>query len=169
MGENSKVFGVRLVLAVAGLAALTGCDSMSALFGGARSTPDEFRVLARAPLEVPPDFNLRPPQPGSPRPQELVKETRATGTVFGAATTEATAVASATANQSKGEAALVAKAGADQADPQIRQLVDKEWPGVVVGDRSFLDSLMFWKGDSAPPANAPVVSRNSSSAGGGAQ
>ncbi|MBB6254674.1 DUF3035 domain-containing protein [Nitrospirillum iridis] len=165
MGENSKVFSARLMLAAAGLAALTGCDSLDYLFGGSRPTPDEFRVLARAPLEVPPDFNLRPPQPGSPRPQEIVKETRATSTVFGAATTEATAVASATANQSKGEAALVAKAGADQADPQIRKIVDKEWPGVVVGDRSFLDSLMFWKGDSAPKDNAPVLNRDSSSAG----
>ncbi len=33
-------------------------------------SPDEFAVESRAPLTVPPEFDLRPPQPGAPRPQE---------------------------------------------------------------------------------------------------
>jgi hypothetical protein len=33
--------------------------------------PDEFEVVQRAPLTIPPDFDLRPPKPGSPRPQEV--------------------------------------------------------------------------------------------------
>jgi len=32
--------------------------------------PDEFAVESRAPLTIPPEFDLRPPQPGAPRPQE---------------------------------------------------------------------------------------------------
>jgi hypothetical protein len=35
-----------------------------------RSMPDEFAVESRAPLTLPPDYDLRPPQPGAPRPQE---------------------------------------------------------------------------------------------------
>ncbi|MGH7063561.1 MAG: DUF3035 domain-containing protein, partial [Stellaceae bacterium] len=32
--------------------------------------PDEFAVESRAPLTIPPDFDLRPPEPGAARPQE---------------------------------------------------------------------------------------------------
>lgn len=35
-----------------------------------RVGPDEFAVESRAPLTIPPDFDLRPPQPGASRPQE---------------------------------------------------------------------------------------------------
>jgi len=35
-----------------------------------RVSPDEFAVESRAPLTIPPEFELRPPQPGAPRPQE---------------------------------------------------------------------------------------------------
>jgi len=33
--------------------------------------PDEFAVESRAPLTIPPEYDLRPPQPGAPRPQEV--------------------------------------------------------------------------------------------------
>jgi hypothetical protein len=36
-----------------------------------RTGPDEFAVETRAPLTLPPDFDLRPPQPGAPRPQDV--------------------------------------------------------------------------------------------------
>ena len=39
--------------------------------------PDEFAVESRAPLTIPPDFALRPPQPGAPRPQETTAAERA--------------------------------------------------------------------------------------------
>jgi Protein of unknown function (DUF3035) len=39
--------------------------------------PDEFAVESRAPLTIPPEFDLRPPQPGAPRPQEITAAERA--------------------------------------------------------------------------------------------
>lgn len=33
-----------------------------------KRAPDEFAVVKRAPLIVPPDYDLRPPDPGAPRP-----------------------------------------------------------------------------------------------------
>jgi hypothetical protein len=42
-----------------------------------RVGPDEFAVESRAPLTIPPDFDLRPPQPGAPRPQEATPAERA--------------------------------------------------------------------------------------------
>ena len=43
---------------------------LSRTFGLTRDAPDEYTVTTRAPLSMPPDYNLRPPRPGSPRPQE---------------------------------------------------------------------------------------------------
>jgi len=45
------------------------------------TSPDEFAVESRAPLTLPPDFNLRPPEPGAPRPQETSMAKKAQGIV----------------------------------------------------------------------------------------
>ena len=37
-----------------------------------RQRPDEFAVQRQAPLVIPPDFALTPPQPGAPRPAAVV-------------------------------------------------------------------------------------------------
>lgn len=137
-------------LAIGGL--LSGCG----MFGG-HDAPDEFMVVARAPLEVPPDFNLRPPQPGSPRPQEMERDTRSQSTVFGASSAGIGALVDPRTNpkQTSGEGALLAQAGADLANPDIRAIVDRENPGVVIGSPSFLDKLIFWKDDQNPEVLAP--------------
>jgi hypothetical protein len=49
---------------------VAGCDSFKKAVGIEHTSPDEFAVESRAPLTIPPDFNLRPPQPGATRPQE---------------------------------------------------------------------------------------------------
>src|ERR1051326_8023507 len=38
--------------------------------------PAEFAVESRAPLTIPPDFELRPPAPGASRPQEVTAAER---------------------------------------------------------------------------------------------
>ena len=59
------------LLALPMLASLTtGCDHAKTALGYDRKNPDAYRVVDRAPLCVPPDFALRPPRPGAPRPQE---------------------------------------------------------------------------------------------------
>src|SRR5438105_3053280 len=68
------------LLAVACLAAtllLPGCADMRLALGMDRVGPDEFAVESRAPLTIPPDFDLRPPQPGAARPQEVTAAERA--------------------------------------------------------------------------------------------
>ena len=53
---------------IAGLGAMTAACGSGGLLN--RDRPDEFAVQRQAPLVVPPDFNLVPPQPGAPRPAE---------------------------------------------------------------------------------------------------
>jgi hypothetical protein len=62
---------LRLLVLAPALLALAGCgDELRKSFGLGKNAPDEFQVVRRAPLSLPPDFSLRPPQPGAVRPQE---------------------------------------------------------------------------------------------------
>jgi hypothetical protein len=56
---------------------LTGCTDFRRIVGMDRVGPDEFAVESRAPLTIPPEFDLRPPQPGAPRPQEATAADKA--------------------------------------------------------------------------------------------
>jgi hypothetical protein len=56
---------------------VAGCSDFKQMIGIDQTMPDEFAVESRAPLTIPPDFNLRPPEPGAPRPQEKSAEQQA--------------------------------------------------------------------------------------------
>ncbi|MFI4976971.1 MAG: DUF3035 domain-containing protein [Caulobacterales bacterium] len=127
-----------------GAAGLVGCQSASKALGMSKVTPDEFRVVTKAPLTLPPDYSLRPPAPGEPRPQELQPESAARQALLGEREAEV---------RSDGEKLLVARAGADHADPMIRYVVDDEFGNVAHKEKSFADWVMFWKRGS--PAAAP--------------
>ena len=131
-----------------GLAGLTACQSASRSLGLAKVTPDEFRVVTKAPLVLPPDYSLRPPAPGEPRPQELQPESAARTALLGQRSSEM---------RSEGEKLLVTKAGADKADPLLRFVVDDEFGAVAHKDKGFADWVMFWrKGQpAAEPGPAP--------------
>jgi hypothetical protein len=66
-----------LVGACLSLLVLSGCGGMRTVLGMDQLGPDEFAVESRAPLLIPPDFNLRPPQPGAARPNEITAAERA--------------------------------------------------------------------------------------------
>ena len=139
---------VNRVIAVAALAAaagLAGCQSTRTALGMTKVTPDEFRVVTKAPLVLPPDYSLRPPAPGEPRPQELQPESAARTALLGQREGEV---------RSDGEKLLVAKAGADKADPLIRYVVDDEFGDVAHKDKSFADRVMFWRADKKAAAAA---------------
>src|SRR5215471_6230393 len=56
---------------------MSGCTDLKKAIGLEKTSPDEFAVESRAPLEMPPDFDLRPPQPGASRPQEKSSDKQA--------------------------------------------------------------------------------------------
>jgi hypothetical protein len=61
----------------AGTVLFSGCTDLKRAIGLERTSPDEFAVESRAPLTMPPDFDLRPPQPGATRPQEKSSDQQA--------------------------------------------------------------------------------------------
>ena len=58
-----------IALCLAGPLLVAGCTDFKRTIGLEPTLPDEFAVESRAPLTIPPDFELRPPQPGASRPQ----------------------------------------------------------------------------------------------------
>ncbi len=43
------------------LMTLSGCSNVKKTLGFEKNAPDEYQVVSRAPLSLPPDFNLKPP------------------------------------------------------------------------------------------------------------
>jgi hypothetical protein len=76
-----RISGRVALAALALLLLVPGCTDFKRAIGMEKVSPDEFAVEARAPLTIPPDFDLRPPQPGAPRPQEASASTKAQGVI----------------------------------------------------------------------------------------
>jgi hypothetical protein len=119
---------------------LTGCgnSSLTRTFGLTRDAPDEFTVVTRAPLSMPPDFTLRPPQPGAVRPQDQSDRSLAESALVPEA-----ALGGTPAGMSPGQSALVRDAGGG-APADIRQRIDQE-ARLDTGDDSFIDRLLYWR------------------------
>ncbi len=138
----------RIVLAAAGLGAalaLSACAETRRAIGWEKVSPDEFNVVTRAPLTLPPDFGLRPPAPGAARPQEQSPTDQARVAVFGNTAAARNAAAGPQGPGSTGEHALVSKTGGDKVETNIREQLDRETTQLAEADRSFVDKLMFWR------------------------
>jgi hypothetical protein len=144
MSSALKTFALGAAL-VGAAASLGACSSVGNALGFQKNGPDEFRVVAKAPLVVPPDYALRPPSPGEPRPQELQPESSARLALLGQRESAA---------RSQGETLLANRAGAAKADPLIRYVMDDEFGSIAHKDKSFADRVMFWKKDAPAPAVA---------------
>ncbi|MEQ9519727.1 MAG: DUF3035 domain-containing protein [Parvibaculum sp.] len=132
-----------LALGVAlGLSACGG--SLSESLGYGKESPDEFAIVTKAPLVIPPDYSLRPPRPGAPSPRETSPHAIAQQALLGAAIGESDA------NRSAGEQALLANAGAVGADSNIRAIIDDETRALKHKDEKFLDDVLFWQKPQEP-------------------
>lgn len=114
-------------------------------FGLVRDAPDEFQVTTRAPLSMPPDYNLRPPQPGAPRPQEATPRDAALAALAPQSALDQPAAAPTT----PGESALLAAAG-PAAPADIRGRVTAEQTSLNAVDTGFADRLIFWRPSPEP-------------------
>lgn len=105
--------------AVALVAGCGGSEGVRSSLGITLESPDAFNVYPRRPLQMPTDLTqLPPPNPGAPSPRDPSPRAEAQAALGNAGAPE-DAVAQADA-PSAGEQALLASAGADQADPDIR-------------------------------------------------
>jgi hypothetical protein len=152
-----------LIAAALAAATLAGCSGVSDDFmralGKEKVVPDEFAVVSRAPLAIPPDYALRPPRIGAARPQEQTTTEQARQTVFRAGDQTA-ALPPAAASRSAGEGQLLKEAGAANAPPNIRDLVNNEAADSGQLSDSFVDKLSFWRTSDKPGATNEVIDPN---------
>ena len=136
------------IVAVA-LIGLTGCASSDVMrtFGLTRDVPNEFSVTTRAPLSMPPELSLPPPQPGAPRPQEQTAAASAQTDLV-----PQSALAASSGANSPGQQALVNAAG-PPAPNDIRGKISAE-AALDSPGRTLTDRLMFWK---TPPLPGVVI------------
>ena len=135
---------------------LGGCgdSSLTRTFGLTRDAPDEFTVVTRAPLSMPPDYTLRPPRPGAPRPQDQSDRSQAE-----AALVPDSALGLRQAGITPGQTALLRDAGGG-APSDTRQRVDQE-AARRGNDDGFVDRLLYWRGPDSQRAvvDAPAEAR----------
>ncbi len=97
----------RITILALAAGSLTACGGINL---GNRDRPDEFAVQRQAPLVIPPDFHLVPPEPGAPRPVEGTASQQALEALFGGP-----------AQRSAVETSALEQAG--EADPGIRSSI----------------------------------------------
>lgn len=153
-----KIFAPRAALSmalVAMVAVLGGCSELRSAAGIEKSTPDEFKVRVRQPLNMPPDFRVRAPRPGTKGPNEARARNRAEEIVIEADTNRRGKRRP--PRQIKGlsrqETALVNKLGGNKVSSNIRLTVETETAAINENNKSFVDSIMFWQ-EKPPPGKA---------------
>ena len=136
-------------MAMGVIAILGGCEQTREAFGLQKSSPDEFSVVTRAPLAIPRDYGLRPPAPGAQRPQEVTTKNEAKDILLSSGSNGAQRYHGGK-KLSRGEFALLSKAGAQNADPSIREMVSRESSVLAIKDGQFLATLMSWRNKERP-------------------
>lgn len=135
----------------AGLA-LIGCQGIREATGVAKLPPDEFTVLTKAPLVLPPDYNLRPPQPGVASRNEIDPDDQARAALFDNPVAQAAALGT---NYSDGEKTLLSKSGALSVDPDIRRTLTSD-VGQEDQGPAFSQKVLY-EGAMAPAPAAPAM------------
>jgi hypothetical protein len=136
--ENRWILGVVALAAVTSLGACS--DARKSLIQG-KKAPDEFAVYSRAPLTVPPEFGLRPPAPGTPRPEGKDPSGLAYQAMTGKKPARKTG--GETFAGTPGEQALLRSADALNTDPMIRETVNRETSVLAEESQSVTDKLLF--------------------------
>ena len=123
---------------IAGVTGLSACSSATKALGLKQSAPNEFNIITKAPLVVPPEYNLRPPQIGESSYENNYSQKAARDALVGDIDS---------AEPSTGGQYLLVKANAPRSNPEIRLEIDGQ-NSVERKTQSFSDTVI--KGANAP-------------------
>lgn len=150
---------LRFGLLAAGAVTLMGCQTIREATGLSKEGPDEFAVVTKAPLIIPPEFNLRPPRDGAPPTNQVQPTDAAQSALFD---DPATAAKRMSGDYSEAERQLLANARATNPDPAIRQRIAADGRSMEASDDSFASQVLFWKEsdkDGGTPVDADAESK----------
>jgi len=153
MAKRDVLTRAARIAAILGLGfSLIGCEGLRQATGAAKLPPDEFTVLTKAPLIIPPDYNLRPPQPGVASRNEVDADDQARTALF--PVNSANAAAALGGAYSDGEKLLLTKTNALSIDPNIRRSVTSD-VGQEDQGPAFAQRVLYQGTGAPPPAPAP--------------
>jgi hypothetical protein len=114
-----------MIVSTAAILSLSACGgNVEDSLGLSKKAPDEYSVVSHPPLEVPPEFGLRPPSDAG----NSVADTADTASAQGKSLLlPATAGTTTSTPMTGADAALLGKTGAATADSGIRQTLDQEY------------------------------------------
>jgi len=115
-----------------------GKGSLREVLGLDKNAPDEFAVVTKAPLVVPPNYDLRPPQKGAAPLSRVDPRLAARESAFGAP-------ADRSRGASRGESALLDEIGTGNASPDIRRTLNNENATLAEKDKKLTSKVLFWQ------------------------
>jgi len=126
---------------------LSACTQTTKALGLKKNAPNEFNILTKAPLVIPPEYNLRPPQIGTSSSENNYSQKSAREALIGDIDA---------AEPTRGEIVLMSKSGVGRANQEIRLEIDGV-NSVERKSKSFSDQVLFWKdGKVVTPEGSPV-------------
>ena len=140
---------LRLITGVITLSALAlgGCTQTTKALGITKNAPNEFNILTKAPLVIPPEYNLRPPQVGVSTAENNYSQKAAREALVGDIDA---------AEPTRGEIVLMSKAGVGSANQEIRLEIDGQ-NSVERKTSDFTDRVLFWRdGRVVNPDGSPL-------------
>ena len=143
------------VLAVSLMILLTGCSSARDIVGLSKQSPDEFEVVTRAPLSLPPDYGLRVPVPNINRTQE--KSLRGgVDKLIQARGSQSPGQKLSRVDQSDAispaEDAILGRAQAKISNQSIRAEINSDNKTISGTDKKLIEKIIFWQGTKKPGA-----------------
>ena len=136
-----------IFLLTASSALLVGCTSTSRALGITKDAPNEFNILTKAPLVVPPEYNLRPPRIGESSAENNYSQKVARDALIGDIDD---------AEPSRGEIVLMSKANVARANQEIRVEIDGQ-NSVERKSAGFANRIMFWQDGQLVDENGVLI------------
>lgn len=126
---------------------LSGCSNVKEQLGVGRHSPDEFTVVKRAPLTLPPDYTLRAPSVGAAPPASQTAN-QAKTILLGAPVAEVPT--------GSADSVLMQKMKVQTADPAIRDVISEENGIIALENQKTIDRLLFWEEPELSDENIPA-------------
>lgn len=133
---------------------LIGCSSARDIVGLGKQSPDEFEVVTRAPLSLPPDYGLRVPIPNISRTQEKSVKDSADDLISsrGSSSRQKLSRRNRLGATSPAEDAILGRAQARSSDDSIRAKLSSDNKTISGTDKKLIDKIIFWQGAEKPGA-----------------
>ena len=133
---------------------LIGCSSARDIVGLGKQSPDEFEVVTRAPLSLPPDYGLRVPIPNISRTQEKSVRDSADDLISsrGSSSRQKLSRRNRLGATSPAEDAILGRAQARSSDDSIRAKISSDNKTISGTDKKLIDKIIFWQGAEKPGA-----------------